>query len=48
MKKIAILGANGYVGKAFARMVEGRYEVIKYDPALEDSATKEEVNKGVR
>ena len=43
--KIAIIGSEGYVGSAFRRMVEDRYEVITYDPKLGDkSATKDEVN----
>ena len=46
MKKIAIIGSEGYVGSAFNRMVEDRYETVLYDPKLGDkSATKEEVNE---
>ena len=44
MKKISIIGVNGYVGSAFKRMVESQYEVIGYDPKLENTATKEQVN----
>ncbi len=46
MKKIGIVGSEGYVGQAFKRMVEDKYQVIEYDPKLGDkSATKEEINK---
>ena len=42
--KVAILGSEGYVGKAFVNFFD-RYEIIKYDPVLkEKSATKQEVN----
>ena len=45
-KKIAIIGSEGYVGSAFKRMVEDKYEVVSYDPKLGDkSATKEQVNR---
>lgn len=45
-KSIAIIGSEGYVGKAFVNMVKDHYKVIKYDPALGDkNSTKEEVNK---
>jgi nucleotide sugar dehydrogenase len=46
MKKIAIIGSEGYVGSAFKRMVQDKYEVVLFDPALgEESATKEECNQ---
>jgi len=41
--KIGVVGV-GYVGSAVVKMFEKRYEVFKYDPALSDSATKEEIN----
>lgn len=45
-KSIGIVGASGYVGSAFNRMVGDRYNVILYDPKLGDvSATKEQINK---
>ena len=45
-KKIAIIGSEGYVGKAFDAMVCGKYEVVRYDPNLGDkSASKEQVNE---
>lgn len=43
-KTIAIIG-YGYVGKAFAEMIKNHYQVLTFDPNLESSATKEEVNK---
>jgi len=46
MYKIAVLGSEGYVGKAFANMISSRYEVVRYDPSLGDKcATKDEVNE---
>jgi UDPglucose 6-dehydrogenase len=45
LKKIGIVGACGYVGSAFARMIEGKYEAVLYDPKLGDkSATKKQIN----
>lgn len=34
MAKIVIIG-QGYVGKAFKRLVENHYEVVTYDPAVD-------------
>lgn len=44
MKKVAVIGANGYVGKAAVAFFENKFEVLKYDPVLEENATKDEVN----
>ena len=45
MQRIAIIGANGYVGGGMINLFKDHYDLVKYDPALKDSATKEEVNK---
>jgi nucleotide sugar dehydrogenase len=43
---IGIIGSEGYVGKAFCKMVENHYHIVKYDPALGNkSASKEEINR---
>lgn len=45
--KVAVIGSEGYVGKAFVNMLERQdIEVVKVDPLLGDqSATKEEANE---
>ncbi|OGI27830.1 MAG: hypothetical protein A2359_04070 [Candidatus Moranbacteria bacterium RIFOXYB1_FULL_43_19] len=43
-KKIAIVG-YGYVGKGVYNFFEGKFETIYFDPNVEGSASKEEVNK---
>jgi len=35
-KTVAIIGSEGFVGSAFRRMVEGFYDVVRYDPVLPD------------
>lgn len=45
MRKIAILGANGYVGKGMVNFFKDHYLIVQYDPSLKLSATKEEVNQ---
>ncbi len=48
MKKIAVIGSEGFVGSAFCQMLEGFYEIVRYDPALsEKCASIEEVNSCV-
>lgn len=42
MDKIAIVGANGYVGKAMASMLKDKYELVLIDPALEDNPVYED------
>jgi UDPglucose 6-dehydrogenase len=42
--KIGIIGF-GYVGKAMYELLKNHYEILIYDPAKEDSNTKEEINK---
>lgn len=45
-KSIAVIGSEGYVGKATVRMFEKYYTVVKYDPVLKDlCASKEEINE---
>lgn len=46
-KRIAIVGASGYVGKGMVRFFKDHYPyVVQFDPILGgDNATKEEVNK---
>lgn len=44
MYKIGIIG-YGYVGKAMAAFFKKKYDVCFYDPYIEGSSTKEEVNK---
>lgn len=43
-KKVAIIG-YGYLGKAFERFFKDHYETIWYDPFVQGSATKEEINE---
>ena len=48
MQKIAVIGSEGYVGKAFVKMIEDHYDVVRYDPVLkEECASKDEVNATV-
>ena len=42
--KIGIVG-YGYVGKAMYNYFKGHYETIFYDPFIEGSCTKEEINE---
>ena len=43
MKNIAIIG-NGYVGKAVTSFFKERHNIYIYDPAYENSASKEKIN----
>jgi len=46
MKKIAIIGALGYVGKGMVKFFKDHYEIVAYDIALGDSNTTwDEINK---
>lgn len=45
MKKIAIIGANGYVGRAMSEMLEEKYELVKIDPSIKESDTFEHANE---
>ena len=45
MRKIAILGSEGYVGKGMVNFLKDHYELVKYDPSLENNSTKDEVNE---
>ena len=42
--KIGIVG-YGYVGKAFHNFFKSHYECLIYDPNLNTSVTKDEINK---
>lgn len=41
--KIAIIG-QGYVGKAFKRLVENHYDVVTYDPQQNDKYPQKDIN----
>lgn len=45
MKKIAIIGASGYIGKSISKMFEEQYKLVKIDPDLPDSDTYEDASK---
>ena len=46
MRKIGIIGSEGYVGKGMVNFFKDHYTVVKYDLILGgDNATKKEVNK---
>lgn len=42
-KKVGVIG-YGYLGKAFTRFFEDHYDVVWYDPFVEGSCTKEDIN----
>ena len=43
MKKIAIIGALGYVGKGMVNFFKDHYEVISYDISLGDKCYSKEI-----
>ncbi len=46
MKKIAIIGAGGYVGKAMSEMLKDNYKLVKIDPSLKKrNGTYKQANK---
>jgi UDPglucose 6-dehydrogenase len=45
-KKIAVLGSEGYVGTAMIKMLNDKFDIVRFDPALKkESASRLEVNK---
>lgn len=44
MKKVAIIGAKGYVGRAYAEMMRKQFEVVEVDPMISTRWEKQQKN----